>query len=123
MNTRISCLVTIIPLYYVKTIKNNFNWIIASYCVLRWLLLLKEYGVKFEYLPEKKSATVVENALSHLEIGSLNIQEEEVLTRLSGSENSITNHIKFPIHTALTFKAQAKVKGTRLIEKGLAQTH
>jgi hypothetical protein len=70
---------------------------------------------------------VVVDALSCLDIDSLKIQEEteEVLTLLSGSEiNSISN-IKFtiPMHTALIFKEQAYVKGTRLKEMGLAQPH
>jgi hypothetical protein len=39
-------------------------------------LLLEEYGVIFEYLPEKKN--VVADALSRLDIDSLKIQEEEV---------------------------------------------
>jgi hypothetical protein len=88
-----------------------------------WLLLLEEYGVTFEYLPGKKS--VVADALSRLDIDSLKIQEEkeEVLTLLSGSENNSISNIKvtIPIHTALIFKEQAKVKGLR--EKGLAQPH
>jgi hypothetical protein len=53
----------------------------------------------------------------------LNIQEEEVLTFLSGSENSSISNIKFPMHTALIFKSQAKVKELGLREKGLAQPH
>jgi hypothetical protein len=58
-----------------------------------WLLCLEEYGVSFEYLPGKKNAAVVADALSRLDIDSLKIQEEgEVLTLLSGSENnSISN--------------------------------
>jgi hypothetical protein len=48
-----------------------------------WLLLLEEYGVTFDYLPGKKQKNVVVNALSHLDIDSLKIQEEEVLTLLS----------------------------------------
>jgi RNase H-like domain found in reverse transcriptase len=32
---------------------NTFNGLKASDCVLRWLLLLEEYGVSFEYLPGK----------------------------------------------------------------------
>jgi hypothetical protein len=55
----------------------------------------------------------VANALSHLEIDSLKIQEEEVLTLLSGSENNSISNIKLtiPMHTDLIFKEQAKVKG------------
>jgi hypothetical protein len=40
-----------------------------------WLLLLEEYEVIFEYLPGKKN--VVVDDLSHLDIDSLKIQEEE----------------------------------------------
>jgi hypothetical protein len=58
--------------------------------LLCWLLLLEEYGVTFEYLRGKKN--VVADAFSHLDIDSLKIQEEEVLTLLSRSEkNSISN--------------------------------
>jgi hypothetical protein len=57
---------------------------------LRWLLLLEEYGVAFEYVPGKtqKNVAVVADALSRLDIDSLKIQEEEVLTLLSGSEKT-----------------------------------
>jgi hypothetical protein len=81
-----------------------------------WLLPLEEYGVTFEYLPGKKNVITVADALSRLDIDSLNIQEEEVLTLLSGSENN-------SISTALIFKEQAKVKAQGLKEKGLAQPH
>jgi hypothetical protein len=92
---------------------------------LRWLLLLEEYGVTFEYLPGKKNVATVADALSRLDIDSLKIQEvtAEVLTLLSGSENNSISIIEFPIHTALIFKEQAKVKEPGLREKGLAQTH
>jgi hypothetical protein len=50
-----------------------------------WLLLLEEYGVTFEYFPGKKNVDTVADALSHLDIDSLKIQEEEVLRLLSGS--------------------------------------
>jgi hypothetical protein len=74
---------------------------------LRWLLLLEEHGVTFEYLPGKKNVAAVEDALSHLDIDSLKIQEEgEELTLLSGSENNSISNIKLtiPMHTALIFK-------------------
>jgi hypothetical protein len=60
---------------------NTFNGLKASDRVLRtcWLLLLEEYGVRFEYLPEKKNVDTVADALSRLDIDSLKIQEEEVL--------------------------------------------
>jgi hypothetical protein len=49
-------------------------------------LLLEEYGVTFEYLPEKKHAVV--EALSRLEIDELKIHKEESLTLLLESERS-----------------------------------
>jgi hypothetical protein len=63
------------------------------------------------------------DALSRLIIDSLKIQEEEVLTLLSGSENNSITYIKLiiPMHTALIFKGQEKLK--RFREKGLAQPH
>jgi hypothetical protein len=73
---------------------NTFNGLKASDRVLLicWLLLLEEYGVTFEYLQGKKN--VVADALSRLDIDSLKIQEEEVLTLLSGSENNSISNIK-----------------------------
>jgi hypothetical protein len=77
-----------------------------------WLILLEEYGVTFEYLRGKKNVAVVVDSLSRLDIDSLKIQEEEVLTLLSGSENSSISNIKLtiPMHTVLIFKEQAKVR-------------
>jgi hypothetical protein len=85
-----------------------------------WLLLLEEYGVTFEYLPGKKNFAVVADALSRLDIDSLKIQEEEVLTLLTGSENNSISNIKFPMHTALIFKRASKSQGTK--RKGLSPT-
>jgi hypothetical protein len=66
---------------------------------LRWLLLLEEYGVTFEYLPGKiqKNKGVIADALSRLDIDSLKIQEgtEEVLILLSGSENSSNSNTNY----------------------------
>jgi hypothetical protein len=67
----------------------------------------------------------VADDLSRLDIDSLKIQDEEVLTLLSGSENNSISNIELiiPMHTALIFKEQAKVKESGLREKGLAQPH
>jgi hypothetical protein len=61
---------------------NTFNGSKASDRVLLtcWLLLLEEYGVTFKYLPGKKNVATVADALSRLDIDSLKIQEEGVLT-------------------------------------------
>jgi hypothetical protein len=112
------------PIIVLTDHKNNtFNGLKDSDRVFRtfWLFLLEEYGVSFEYLPEKKN--VVADALSCLDIDSLKIQEKEVLTLLSGSENNSISNIIFPMHTALIFKEQAKVKKPGLREKGLVQPH
>jgi Integrase zinc binding domain len=97
---------------------NTFNGLKASDCVLRWLLLLEEYGVSFEYLPGMKN--VVVDALSCLDIDGLKIQEEEALTLLAESE--ITS-IMFPMHTDLIFKEQTRVNELRETEKGLSQPY
>jgi hypothetical protein len=106
---------------------NTFNGLTASdrFLLTSWLLLLEEYGVTFEYFPGKKQKNVVANALSRLDIDRLKIQEEEVLTLLSGSENNSISNIKLsiPMNTVLIFKEQAKVKEPRLTEKVLAQPH
>jgi hypothetical protein len=59
-----------------------------------WLLLLEEYGVTFDYLPEKRQKNVVADALSRLDIDSLKIQEKEALILLSRSENNSISNIK-----------------------------
>jgi hypothetical protein len=66
------------------------------FALVCWLFLLEEYGVTFEYLPGNKQKIVgtLANALSRHDIDSLKIQEEEVLTLLSGSENSNISNIK-----------------------------
>jgi hypothetical protein len=89
-----------------------------------WLLLLEEYGVKFEYLQGKKQKNVVADALSRLDIDSLKIQEEEVLTLLSVSENNSISNIKsiIPIHTALIFKELAINRCQGMKTKGPSST-
>jgi hypothetical protein len=79
------------PIIVFSNHKNNtFNGLKANTSdhVLRWLLLLEENGVKFKYLPAKKN--VVADALSHLDIDSLKIQDnkESEFTFLSGSEKN-----------------------------------
>jgi hypothetical protein len=71
-----------------------------------WLLLLEEYGITFEYLPGKKNVVTVADDLSRLDIDSLKIQKEEVLTLLSGSENNTISNIKLtmPMHTVFIVK-------------------
>jgi hypothetical protein len=105
-NIRISCLVILLRSLRIK----------ESDRVLRWLLLLEEYKVTFEYLPGKKN--VLADALSCLDIDELTIPKEEALAILSESENSIIN---FPMYTALIFKEQIQVPGLR--EKGLSQPY
>jgi hypothetical protein len=76
---------------------------------------------------ERKKTGTLADALSRLDIDSLKIQNDngEVLTLLSGSENNSIINIKsiIPMHTALIFKEQTKVKEKRLREKCLAQPH
>jgi hypothetical protein len=77
---------------------NTFNWSKASDRILLtcWFLLLEEYGVTFEYILGKKQKNVAADALSHLDIDNLKIQEEThlALTLLSGSENNSSSNIK-----------------------------
>jgi hypothetical protein len=89
---------------------NTSNDLKASDRVLRLLLLLEEYGVTFEYLPGKKNVGTVADVLSRFDIYSLKIQEEEVLTLLSGSENNRISNIKstIPMRTSLIFKEQTE---------------
>jgi RNase H-like domain found in reverse transcriptase len=87
---------------------NTFNGLKASDCNLRWLLLLEEFWVTFEYLRGKKN--VVADALSRLEIDELKSPPEKVLKLLSGSEHS---NIKFTLYTSLIFSEQLKVPGLR----------
>jgi hypothetical protein len=44
---------------------------------LHWHLLLEEYGVTFEYLPGNKNVYTVADALSHIYIDSMMIQENK----------------------------------------------
>jgi hypothetical protein len=92
---------------------------------LRWLLLLEEYGVTFEYIPGKKQKNVVADALSRLDIDSLKIQEEEVLTLLSGSENSSPPHlyqIPNPNTYCLDLQRTSKSQGFAINRKGHSTT-
>jgi hypothetical protein len=104
---------------------NTFNGLKASDRVLRWFLLLEEYGVTFEYLPGKKNVGNVADALSRFDIHSLKNQEEELLTVISGSENNSISNIKYQINNSKAYcfdlQEQAKVKGLK--EKFLGQNH
>jgi hypothetical protein len=68
-----------------------------------------------EYLPGKNNVDTVADVLSRLDIDTLKIQGEEVLTLFPGSENNSISNIKWtiPVQTALIFKEQAKVKKIR----------
>jgi hypothetical protein len=96
---------------------NTFNGLKASDHVLHtcWLLLLEENGVTFEYLPGKKNIGNVEDALSCLDIDSLKIQEEEVLTLHSGSENSsISNtQMNYPCSYCFDLQRTRKSQGIK----------
>jgi hypothetical protein len=72
---------------------------------------------------ETKNVDTVADALSRLDIDNLKIQEEEVLTLLSESENNNISNTKciIPMHTALIFKEQPTFKEPGLREKDLAQ--
>jgi hypothetical protein len=83
----------------------------VSDCDLRWLLLLEENKVTFEYLQGKKNSIV--DGLSCYDIDSLKMKEEEVLTLLSGSDNSNIRNIKSKTlkHTVLFSTEQIKKQG------------
>jgi hypothetical protein len=52
--------------------------------VFQWLLLLEEYGVTLRYIPDKKNVDAPADALFHLDIDDLMIQddtEESLLLR------------------------------------------
>jgi hypothetical protein len=104
------------PLQSLEATKQYLQWVKSKYFRPRLALALlhEEYGVAYEYLPGKKQKNIFVDALSCLEIDSLKIQDKEAesLTLFSGSENSKISNIKLttPIHTALIFKEQAKVK-------------
>jgi hypothetical protein len=68
--------------------------------------------------------TNVADALSCVDIDGLKIQVE-VITLLSGSENTSISNIKLttPMNNALIFKEQEKVKQLGFREKGLFQHH
>jgi hypothetical protein len=91
-----------------------FNCLKVLDHILRWIIVLEENGVTFEYLPGKKNVAFVKDVLSHFDIDSLKIQEEEELTLLSGSENSSISYIKLSMHTFLIFKEKSKLKELRL---------
>jgi hypothetical protein len=88
---------------------------------LRWLLLLEEYGVTFEYISGKKQKNMgtVADALSRLDIDSLKIQEEEILTLLSGSENNSISTINTNAY-CLDLQRASKSQGIK--RKGLSPT-
>jgi hypothetical protein len=112
------------PIIVFTDYKNNtFSGSKPSNWVLRWLLLLEEYGVKFEYLPGKKNVAAITDALSCLDINSLKIQEEEVLPLLSGSENNSISNIKLtiPMNTALIFTEQTNGHTWHTIEYELTR--
>jgi hypothetical protein len=119
-------IVLVYPIIVFTDHKNStFNYLKASDHIWLWLLKFEEYGVTFGCLSGKKNVGIVADALSRLDIDSLKIQEEDASTLLSWSENNSISDIKLtiPMHTALIFKAQAKVNDFGFTEEGLAQPH
>jgi hypothetical protein len=121
-NTNISCYDTVNPLSFLQTIKNTFNWSKDSDRVFCWLLILKEHGVIFEYLPGKNNVVAVADALSHLDIDSLKIQEEEASTLFSRSGNISMINIELPMYNALIFKEQLNGNNQGIKRKRLSTT-
>jgi hypothetical protein len=103
-NTRLSYYVTIIPSKSLQTIRIISSIVKSSDWKFLWLVVIEEFGVTFDYIPGKKKKNVVGDAFSLLDIDSLKIQEEEVLTLFSVSENHSISNIKFPMHTALMLR-------------------
>jgi hypothetical protein len=66
----------------------------TAFCCYSGFYSLEEYGVTFDYLPGKKHVSTFADALSRLTIHCLKIQEEEMLTLLSKSENNSISNIK-----------------------------
>jgi hypothetical protein len=56
---------------------NTFNGLKASERVLLWLLPLEKYGVIFVYIPGKKQKNNVADALSRIDIDSLEITKKK----------------------------------------------
>jgi hypothetical protein len=103
---------------------NNFNRSKDSDHVLRWILPIELYGLTFEYFPgiKQKNVDTLADALSRLDIDILNIQEEEALYLLSGSENNSISNIKstIPLHTELNHQRTSKSRREKIKRKGLS---
>ena len=87
---------------------SNFNGLKASDRVLRWLLLLEEYGIQFQCLSGMKN--VVADALSRLDIEDIARPVGEIATLMNAAEKTTS---EFPIHTALIYQEQLKTRGLK----------